>query len=526
MISFPSGKIPPTLWSQLRRRAMLIVTMNVLTLAHAHVWGDDGGEAAQIASVERPNIVLIFADDLGWKDVSFQSDGYFETPNLDRLVSEGMVFSSAYAAAGNCAPSRACLLSGTYTPRHHVYAVGSTDRGPKKSQRLIAIPNRSGLAPANYTLAEAMRDAGYATGHFGKWHLAGNDGALPTVQGFDVSYNSFGNGRLPEGSGGNKPGPTTDPKGVFTLTQEACRFIESNRDQPFFCYLAHHAIHTPLQSQLDTLARFEAKSKASPTKTVSPRYAAMTADLDTSVGRLLDKLDELKLSDNTLLVFTSDNGATNQSPQEPLRGSKGGYYEGGIREPFVARWPGVIPANSRCDVPVINVDLYPTFADVAGASLPPSKVLDGESLRPLFTGGKLQRDSVFWHFPGYLDRPVVRGRPSDVKLGFRTRPVTVIRKGDWKLHLFHEEWQLDGGQQSIETNGSVELYHLATDIGERTNVANANPDKRDELVSEILAWFDTTEALVPSSPNPAFDPNSKKKSRQTKNRKTTTSVIR
>lgn len=464
------------------------------------------GLTATAAETRRPNIVLIFADDLGWKDVGYNGSDFYETPHLDRMAKEGMVFNNAYAAAGNCAPSRACLLSGTYTPRHHVYAVGSTDRGPKASQRLVPVPNRNGLAKDNITMADALKAVGYATGHFGKWHLAGKDGALPREQGFDVSFDSFGEGEVTEGSEGNKKGPPADPKGVFTLTRQAMAFMEKNRDRPFFCYLAHHAIHTPLQGRPETLAHFNAKQPGA--QHTNALYAACTYDLDASVGMLLQKLKELNLDDNTLVVLTSDNGALQTSSQEPLRGSKGGYYEGGIREPFIARWPGVIPSGSESHVPIINVDLYPTFLAVAGTNAPAGKTLDGENLLPLFKSqGTLSRDAIFWHFPGYLDKPVIRGRDSDVRLGFRSRPVSVIRKGDWKLHLFHEEWQLDGGRAKLDANHAVELYNLRSDIGERRDLATANPAKRDELLNDLFAWIQQSSALLPSERNTAFDPS-------------------
>lgn len=463
------------------------------------------GSTPSHAAEKQPNIVLIFADDLGWKDVGYNGTDFMETPNLDAFARQGMVFNAAYAAAGNCAPSRACLLSGSYTPRHHVYAVGSTDRGPKVSQRLIPIPNQTALAPEQVTLAEALKSAGYATGHFGKWHLGNKGGSKPTAQGFDVSCDSFGEGPVQEGSEGNKKGPPTDPKGVFTLTDKALEFMRANRDRPFFCYLAHHAIHTPLQARVETLAKFEAKQPGQ--QHHNPLYAACTYDLDESVGRLLAGLKELGLEENTLVVFTSDNGGTQQSSQEPLRGNKGGYYEGGIREPWIVRWPGVTKPGSRSDVPVINVDLYPTFLAAAKASAPDGKVLDGESLLPLLRGdGGLARQSIFWHFPGYLDNPVIRGRELDVRTGFRSRPVSVIHKGDWKLHLYHEEWQLDGGRDKLPGNGAVELYNLASDIGERHNLAGIETAKRDELLDELLKWFESTGALLPKEPNPQYDP--------------------
>ncbi len=327
--------------------------------------------AADTAKPARPNIILIFADDLGWKDVGYQGSDFMETPNIDRLAGRGMVFSAGYAATGNCAPSRACLISGTYTPRHGVYAVRSTDRGPKQSQRLIPVPNKNGLAKENVTLAEALKSAGYVTGIFGKWHLSGADGAEPNQQGFDVVFQSSG--------GWSKKEPS-NPKGIYSLTQAAGEFMEKNKDRPFFLYLPHYAIHVALQARASTLEKFKAKKPGA--QHDDPLYAACTYDLDDGVGVLMKKLADLGLEENTLVVFTSDNGGTQQSSQEPLRGNKGGYYEGGIREPFIVRWPGLTKPGTRCDVPVINVDLFPTFLSAAGVPVPAGKTLDGESLVP------------------------------------------------------------------------------------------------------------------------------------------------
>jgi arylsulfatase A-like enzyme len=451
---------------------------------------------ARAADSKRPNIVLILADDLGWKDVGYQGSDFMETPNIDRLAKEGLVFTAGYAGAGNCAPSRACLLSGNYTPRHGVYAVGSTNRGPEAKQRLVPIPNKSGLAQENITLADALKAAGYATGIFGKWHLDGPDGAAPGAQGFDVVHQSFA------GWKGNEPG---NPKGIYSLTQAAGEFMEKNKDRPFFVYLPHYAIHSEQQARDSSLAHFKAKTPGQ--QHHNALYAACTYDLDDGVGILLKKLKDLGLEENTLLVFTSDNGGTQQSSQEPLRGNKGCYYEGGIREPYIVRWPGVTKPGSKCDVPVLHLDLFPTFLAAAGAPVPAGKTLDGESLLPLLKGGSaLQRPSIFWHFPGYLDSPVIRGRELDVRTGFRSRPVSVIHKGDWKLHLYHEEWQLDGGREKLATNHAVELYNLAEDLGERNDLVNANPKKRDELLDDLLAWMKSTGAIMASQPNPKYDP--------------------
>lgn len=455
--------------------------------------------ATAMAANPKPNIVLIFADDLGWSDVGYQGADFYETPNIDRLAKEGMVFTNGYAAAGNCMPSRASLLSGQYTPRHGVYAVGSTDRGPKQEMRLVPIPNTNGLASGNVTLAEALKAAGYATGIFGKWHLDGPDGASPDKQGFDTVF---------ESEGGWKKHQPDNPKGIYSLTKAAGEFMEKNKERPFFVYLPHYAIHSDLQALPATLAKFKAEEPGKQHK--DALYAGCTYDLDDGVGILLKKISDLGLEKNTLVIFTSDNGGIQKSSQEPLRGNKGGYYEGGIREPFIVRWPGVIEPGSHCDVPVINQDLYPTFLAAAGGDLPEGKVLDGESLLPLFDGeGTLKRESIFWFFPGYLDNPVIRGRDVDVSAGFRSRPVSVIRKGDWKLHLFFEEWQLDGGREKLDTNHAVELYNLKDDIGERTDLSSQNAVKRDELLGDLLAWQESVHARIPTSQNKAYAPGTK-----------------
>jgi len=460
--------------------------------------------ATQIAAAaDRPNIILIFADDLGWQECGFTGSDFNETPHLDRLAKQGMVFTQAYAAAGNCAPSRACLISGQYTPRHGVYAVGSTDRGPEERMRLTPIKNRSGLAAREFTLPKALKAAGYTTAMFGKWHLDGSQGSKPQDH-FDVvkvdghSLNSRNE---------------QDPKGVFSIATAACDFIEANRQGPFFAYLPHYAIHSALQSRPETLAKFKNKT---PGKLHSdPASAACLADLDETIGIVLKKLTDLGLEQNTLVVFTADNGGTHVS-QEPLRGKKGCYYEGGIREPMIVRWPGVVSPGTSCDVPVINVDFYATFAALAGAKLPADRPLDGANLQPLFTGAKqLDRAAIFWHFPGYLDGPVPRGRDPL----FRTRPVSVIRKGDWKLHLYHEEWQLDGGRANLAANHAVELYNVVADPREMTDVAATQATKRDELLDDLLTWIKQTPAPLPSETNPRWNQaptESKKKKKQQK----------
>lgn len=439
----------------------------------------------------RPNIVLIFADDMGWRDPGYVGSDYCETPNIDRLASEGMVFRQAYAPAGNCQPSRACMLSGQYTSRHEVYAVGSTKLGPVELMRTEPVPNKQNLPLTAVTMGEAMQRAGYATGMFGKRHLQLSPAGKTENAGFDdvamsrVEFDS----KDPE-----------DPKGIYTLTKNACEFIEASQRGPFFVYLSHFAPHWRQQGRPETVRRFESKPPG-PLGDYHPLYGACVADLDNSIGMVLAKLKELGLEKNTLVLFTSDNGGVALS-QEPLRGKKGCYYEGGIRVPMVVRWPGVVAPGSTCDAPVINIDFYPTFLAAAGIEPPAGHVLDGASLVPLFRGRPaLDRPAILWHFPGYLHTAVPRGRDTV----FRTRPVSVIRKGDWKLLLYHEEWMLDGGKGALSRNRAVELYNLVSDPGERDDVSLAHAAKRDELLDDLLAWIASTSAKLPTKPNPLSD---------------------
>lgn len=442
--------------------------------------------SVQVVSAQqnkKPNILLVFADDLGYMDCAFNGSKVFETPNLDALAKQGMLFTNAYAAAGNCAPSRAALISGKYSPRHGVYAVGSTTRGPVEQMKLVPVKNTNDLAPDFITVAEALKAQGYATGIFGKWHLGKKENVSPQAQGFDVYFDSR------KDNPNKRRNEPEDPKGMFSLTREACKFMESNKDKPFFTYLAHHAIHGSIESRPASIEKFKKKGMDSK----AALYAGSIYDLDATVGLVLKFLKETGLDKNTLVIFTSDNGATQQSTQEPLRGNKGAYYEGGVREPFIAFWPNKIKAGTVNNTPIINLDLYPTFLSAAG-KVPGD--LDGENLLPLMLGQKqtTQRNSLFWHFPGYLDKPVIRGRDEI----FRTRPVSVIRKGDWKLHLFHEEWLLDGGKAKLATNHAIELYNLKDDVGERKNLAQINIAKRDELLNDLLKWMKEKKAPMPT----------------------------
>jgi len=440
------------------------------------------------ASARKPNILFILIDDMGWKDLGFMGSTFYDTPHIDKLAAGGMVFTNAYANAANCAPTRACLLSGQYGPRHGVYTVASSARGASKDRKLIPTKNTIVLDDKNVTLAEAIKPAGYVNATMGKWHL----GADPKTQGFDVNvggnqaghpptyFSPYRNKNLPNG-----------PKGEYLtdrLTDEAITFIETNKDRPFFLYLPHYAVHTPIQAKKDLIAKYE-KRKAAHGHS-NAKYAAMIESVDTGVGRILAKLDELKLTDDTVVVFFSDNGGMKSiTSMEPLRGGKGCYYEGGIREPMIVRWPGKIKAGSKCDTPVIGIDFYPTLLEIAGAKTPEGKVLDGVSIMPLLRGSSpLKPRPLFWHFPIYLQGSMDGARDSK----FRTRPGSAIRLGDWKLHEYFED-------------GGIELYNLKDDISEATDLAKANPAKAKELHTILADWRKAVNAPIPTEKNPDYN---------------------
>ena len=451
---------------------------------------------------KKPNFVFILVDDLGWRDVGFTGSRYYETPQIDRLAREGMVFTNAYANAPNCAPTRACLLSGQYTPRHGIYTVGTSERGQSKHRKLIPTPNTTTLAPGIRTLAEALHTAGYANAHVGKWHLGSDPDSGPRAQGFDrnIAGNRAG---APKSYFSPYKNPDLDdgPEGEYLtdrLTDEALGFMEEHRDRPFFLYMSHYAVHTPIQAQEAILQKY--KQKPPDNGQNNPAYAAMVESTDRSVGRIVEKLDALGIAENTVVVFFSDNGGHGGvTSNAPLRGAKGMLYEGGIREPAIVRWPGRIRPGSTCDVPVIGLDFYPTLLEMAGVRREPGQVLDGESLVPLLTGkGTLHRDTLFWHFPAYLESFRSRGKAAASKDGrirevdlWRTTPAGAVRQGDFKLIEFFED-------------GRLELYNLREDISERDDLAQALPEKVRALHALLLDWRREVNAPVPVELNPDF----------------------
>ena len=440
----------------------------------------------------QPNVLFVFLDDYGWKDAGFMGSDFYETPHIDGLAAEGMKFSSAYSCSANCAPARACLLSGQYTPRHEIYNVGTQRRGNPKWGRLKHIPGTDTLPTNIRTWAHCIRDAGYRTGTIGKWHLSKD----PLPYGFDFNFAGTHSGSPPRGyypPHPRAPGLENAPEDEYLtdrLTDEAIKFIDRNKERPWFLYLTHFAVHTPLQAKPEIQKRYASKSPGELHD--SAVMAAMIESVDEGVGRIVAKLDEWQLADDTIIVFFSDNGGYGPATSmHPLKGYKGNYYEGGIREPFFVKWPGTVKPGTTCDESIIGVDLFPTFCAMTGAELP-DQPLDGVSLIPLLKGESmtLPPRALYWHFPAYLQSYQRSNEQRDPL--FRSRPCGVIRFGDWKLHEFFE-------------SGDLELYNLANDIGEKNNMAESMPEKASELHQMMRDWRHAIEAPVPMEPNPNFD---------------------
>lgn len=438
----------------------------------------------------RPNIILIVADDLGWTDLGCMGSDYYETPNLDRLAREGMTFRQAYANAANCAPSRAALMSGQYAPRTGVYTVGTSARGKPHNRKLIPTKNRTELAASVVTLAETLRSAGYVSASVGKWHLGEGEECGPRAQGFDVNVAGSKAGHpksyhAPYRNAALEDGPDGEHL-TRRLGDEAVRFVTEHADESFFLYLPFFAVHTPIQPRTDLHARF--RDKPAGERHTNAKYAGLIAGVDEAVGLLLDTLANLGLESRTLILFTSDNGGLGRvTSQAPLRGSKGMFYEGGIRVPLLARWPGVVSAGSSQETPVIGVDFYPTLAEVAGAELP-AQPLDGISFLPALRGRSIGERSLFWHFPAYLEAGSKNARSP-----WRTTPCGVVRRGSHKLIEYFED-------------GRIELYDLASDMGETNDLAAARPGIARSLHAELERWRNGIGAVVPSEPNPRYAP--------------------
>ena len=445
-------------------------------------------------AVEKPNILFIFLDDFGWRDAGYMGSDFYETPHLDKLASQGMIFTDAYSCAANCAPARACLMSGQYTPRHQVYNVGIKPRGNAKHRKLLHVAGTDTLDSKLRTWAHQLQRAGYTTASMGKWHLSKD----PIPYGFDVNIGGTHSGGPPRGyypPHGKVPGLQDAPRGEYVtdrLSDEAIRFIRKHKEQPWALYLTHFAVHTPLDAKRELVAKYQAKKRGKRHQHVA--MATMIQAVDDGVGRIQAALDEFGLTEKTVVVFFSDNGGYGPATDmAPLKGYKGTYYEGGIREPFFVKWPGVVRPGTKSDEPIIGVDLYPTLCEMATAPLPQGQTVDGVSLVPILKGEKktLGDRALFWHFPAYLQSyRGITGEQRDPL--FRSRPCSIIRVGDWKLHQYFED-------------GGLELYNLRDDIGEATDLSRQNPEKARELLARLEAWRKRVKAPVPTTPNPAYD---------------------
>ena len=453
-----------------------------------------------VAQARQPNVVLFLIDDMGWTDLACQGSQYFETPHIDRLAAGGMRFTNGYAACAVCSPTRAAIQTGRYPARvgvtdwirsrfqgGHLPADGKNPTtyvgGPKN--KLLCPPNPLWMEHEEATLSEELQAAGYTTCYIGKWHL-GMDDWYPDRQGYDLNIGGCDYGQPPSYFDPyflKRQGdiPTLKPRraGEYLTDREADeaqKFIRNHADKPFFLMVANYAVHTPIQAKKEITKKYEAKPK---TNQKNAKYAAMVESVDDCVGTVLETLDDLNLAGDTLIVFTSDNGGLlGPTHNAPLRSGKGFPWEGGIRVPFIVRWPGTVRPGSESDVPVISMDCLPTILGATGVKRAASSSLDGVDLRPVLTQtGDISRP-LYWHFPHYRGRGVT--------------PYSIVRAGDWKLIKWYE-------------GPAFELYNLADDLGESQNVAEREPDRVRALDQQLIAWTKSVGAKLPK-PNPGFKP--------------------
>jgi arylsulfatase A-like enzyme len=436
-----------------------------------------------------PNVVLMLVDDMGWTDIGCGGSKYYETPNIDQLAKDGMRFTDAYSACTVCSPTRAAILTGKSPARLQI-----TDwiAGHERPFARLTIPEWTKYLPLEEeTLAEKLKAKGYVTASIGKWHLGGPD-FYPEKQGFDVNIGGTDRGSPPSYFSPYGIATLSDgPKGEFLtdrLTSEAINFMEQNKEKPFFIYLPHYAVHTPIQAKPEVVAKYQKKA---PSRGHSdPVYAALVESVDDSVGRLRAALEKLALRENTLFIFTSDNGGLSHlvnakgwsrgpTDNSPARLGKGSAYDGGVRVPFIAVWPEVIPQGEKCDVPVISYDVLPTVLAAVSGTEVKSQGIDGESLMPLLTQKDLiKRGAIYWHYPHY--------HPGSAT------PYSATREGDWKLIEFYED-------------SRVELYNLRRDPGETQNMAEVDGDVTERLLKQLHQWRADVGAQEPEG-NPDFDP--------------------
>jgi arylsulfatase A-like enzyme len=455
---------------------------------------------AEAAEPPKPNFVFILIDDMGWKDLGCYGSTFYETPHCDKLAAQGMRFTNAYAACPCCSPTRASIMTGKYPARLHLTNALRLPLLPKHvtSGKVIPPTIRQYLSLDEVTIAKALKPLGYISASIGKWHLGG-PAYSPEKHGFDVNVAGTDRGAPPggyffpyKGKTSGLPGLAQGNEGEYLtdrLTMEAEKFLENNKNRPFFLYFPHYAVHIPLQAKKDLIAKYQAKAKPGQEQNNSI-YAAMVQSVDDSVGRIVKKLEELKIAERTVVFFMSDNGGlsveegpnTPATSNAPLRAGKGYLYEGGIREPLLIKWPSATKPGGVCDVPVCSIDFYLTILEMAGGKVGLTQIIDGVSLVPLLRqSGDLKRDALFWHYPHYSNQG--------------DKPGGAIRKGDFKLIEFYED-------------GKLKLYNLKDDLGEKVDLAAKMPDKVKELHQMLRDWRRAVDAQMPT-PNPDYQPQKK-----------------
>lgn len=459
------------------------------------------------AARQQPSFIFILVDDMGWSDAVCYGSSFYETPNIDRLATNGIRFTDAYAACPVCSPTRASIMAGKYPARLDItdWIPGRQATGPRPDQKMLSQPFRQELSLEELTIAESLRAADYQTFFAGKWHLGG-EGFYPEDQGFNTNVGGWEKGS-PQGgyfAPYENPKLVDGPQGEHLadrLTDEALKFLNSVGQKPFFLYLSFYSVHTPLQAKSDLVRRYEEKARRLPPfegprfipegrnearqAQDHPVYSGMIHTLDENIGKLLDGLERLALTEKTIVFFTSDNGGLSTSEGSPtsnlpLRAGKGWLYEGGIRTPTIVCWPGVVTPESISDEPIISTDFYPTILEMAGLQPRPGHFFDGLSLAPLLRGTEdsLHRDALFWHYPHYSNQG---GGPGGA-----------VRMGDFKLIEFFED-------------DHVELYNLREDIGEQHDLARENPEVTERMRKRLQSWREELGAKMPGH-NPSFDP--------------------
>lgn len=435
-----------------------------------------------LCAAPQPNIVVIMADDLGWRDLHCYGNEQIDTPFLDQLAAEGMRFTDAYAAAPVCSPTRAAMMTGLAPARLRLtnHAPGNPDGFALPGSDLQEPETVRHLALSYTTIAERLSAAGYATGHVGKWHLSyvnprgsaqlDQRELYPEKQGFDVNIGGNSSGGPPSYfSPYRNPALKDGAAGEYLpsrLADEAMNFVRSNRGRPFFLNWWPYSVHYPMQAPAELIAKYRQRQEVK-----DPVYAAMIEGMDAAIGRFLKQLDEAGLRANTLILFKSDNGGYS-GDNRPLRGFKGTLYEGGLRVPWIVRWPGRVPAGSICATPVISTDCYPTLLEAAGVQPVPGSTLDGRSLIPLFEQKPgFDRDAIFFHYPNYAFHK-------------KNRLGSAMRAGDFKLITYYD-------------NGELELYRLSSDIGEEVNLSQQHPEIVRQLKDKLDAWLRQTDARLP-----------------------------